>query len=431
MGQGVVALLAWGYLYGIIRANQPTMFSHFIFDAALLGLYLAQKEAFGGESGGRTSALRVWTAILILWPALLVLPPFQTLMISLVGLRGSILFLPMLLLGSRLKGSDLLELSKGLVVLNLLALAFAAGEYFLGVPRFYPMNAVTEIIYASTDVAGGMFRIPATFVNAHGYGGTMASSIPFLVGGWKEGKTRQARQFALIGITAALLGVLMSATRQNFIIAAALVIATLWTGHMKTSSRVLFVLLIGIIFSVAVTNERFGRFKSLADTDYVGERISGSVNRSFLETLLEYPMGNGLGGGGTSIPYFLQGQVRNPIGMENEYARILCEQGILGLTIWLSFIVWFLSCGPQIFNKSAWSTSRRLVWCLSVLDLGIGMIGLGMLTAIPGTAIMLLGMGWTAVPMAADVRERQSLPLGRPLVFSGGTCRPSGEAHAR
>ena len=58
-------------------------------------------------------------------------------------------------------------------------------------------------------------------------------------------------------------------------------------------------------------NERWQRYKEL-DSQSVEDRISGSVNRSFLEVLVEYPMGNGLGGGGTSIPYFLASQVRNP-----------------------------------------------------------------------------------------------------------------------
>ncbi len=407
-------MLAWGYLYGIVRANLETLFSHFIFDAALLGLYLAQRKVFSGSSeGGPAAVLRWWAVCLIVWPCLLVLLPFQTLMISLVGLRGCIFFIPMLLLGGRLKGTDLRQISNGLVILNLMAVAFAWGEYVLGLPTFYPINSVTSIIYASSDVAGGMYRIPATFVNAHAYGGTMVASIPFLVGGWNEGKSRMARQFALIGIAAALLGVLMSATRQNFVIAAALVIATLWTGKMKTTSRVIFVILIAIMASVALTNERFGRFKSLSDTEYIGDRISGSVNRGFFEILSDYPMGNGLGGAGTSIPYFLEGQVRNPIAMEDEYARILGEQGVIGLGLWICFICWFFSRGRSVFTNKAWATGRRLVWCISVLDLLMGMIGLGMLTAIPQTAIMLLGMGWTSVPMSPEVPEKQPLRVGR------------------
>src|SRR6202008_181902 len=111
---------------------------------------------------------------------------------------------------------------------------------------------------------------------------------------------------------------------------------------IKTRQRVLFLVLVGAMVLAALSNVRFQRFKSLGDTEGVSERIAGSVNRGFWEILREYPMGNGMGGGGTSIPDFLEGEVRNPIGMENEYARILAEQGVVGLLLWFVFVVWFL-----------------------------------------------------------------------------------------
>ena len=89
-----------------------------------------------------------------------------------------------------------------------------------------------------------------------------------------------------------------------------------------------------------IGEERFQRFMTLSDTEAVGERIAGSVNRGFWDLVVEYPMGNGMGGGGTSMPYFLQGHVRNPVGMESEFSRILLEQGIIGLVIFITFALW-------------------------------------------------------------------------------------------
>ena len=51
-------------------------------------------------------------------------------------------------------------------------------------------------------------------------------------------------------------------------------------------------------------------------------------------------MGNGLGGGGTSMPYFLESQVRHPVQIENEYGRIMLEEGLPGLALWLGLILW-------------------------------------------------------------------------------------------
>jgi hypothetical protein len=423
LGLGLVALLTFGYFYGIVRANFLTTFTYFIFDSALIGLYLSQKFSDSGDRR-RSNPIGIWLLLLMLWPCLLVLIPFQPLLVSLVGLRGAIFFLPMAWLGKRLRSRDLEYFSLGLAALNLAAMGFAAAEYFMGVQRFYPFNAATIIIYASADVTGGFFRIPAIFINAHAYGGMMVASIPYLLGAWEQAQTRVVRTFALCGIAAAMLGVLMSATRLNFVIGSALVLLAVWKGDMKASRRVLFVVLILGMTAVALRNERFQRFKSLSDSEGVEERISGSVNRGFFEILLDYPLGNGLGGGGTSIPYFLEGQVRNPVATENEYARILCEQGIIGLLLWLGFIGWFLSRYRTAFAAGPWATSRRMIWILSAIGLVTSVIGNGMLTAIPGTALLLLGIGLASSPMAPEVAETRRQVGVRQVISPQGRLRP-------
>jgi len=422
LGIGIVALLTFGYFYGIVRANLFSTTTYFMFDAALIGLYASQKwMARENSQSGRI--LRGWLIVLILWPSLLLLLPFQPLLVSLVGLRSVVFFLPMFLLGSRLRQSDLYQLSLGLVGLNLIALAFALAEYVLGVPRFFPLNAVTQIIYNSGDVAGGFLRIPSTFSSAHAYGGMMVYSIPYLIGTWDQAPNKRLRLLAMIGATAAFLGVLLCAARQHFLTAVALVAVAIWNGRMKASRRAVFAVLIVLIMVVALRNERLQRFKTLSDTDSVEDRIAGSVNRGFFEILIEYPLGNGVGGGGTNMPSFLQGQVRNPIGMENEYARILGEQGIIGLLLWLGFITWFVSGAKRAFAKGPWATSRTLIWGLSVVGLATGMIGVGLLASIPGTTIFLLGIGFVATPVRSEVSE-QSQVRYRPAILPQQPYRP-------
>ena len=414
LGQGLVALLAFGYAYGILRANLLTLYSHFIFDAGLLGLYISQSWGFkttDSKEAKRIEATRFWVLMLLAWPILVAFMPFQPLMVSLVGLRGNAFFIPALLLGSRMREKDLFQLTAGLAVLNLVVLGFAGAEYFTGIARFYPVSSVTRIIYNSADVAGGFFRIPAAFTSAHAYGGTMVCTIPYLIGGWDRGRTNRARTLAVLGIAAALLGVLMSATRQNFVLGSVMVLVTLFTRRVKAGALVVFFLLVGAIGYLALTNDRFQRFKSLGDTDAVTERIAGSVNRGFWEILTEYPMGNGLGGGGSSIPYFLEGEVKNPIGMENEYARILCEQGIIGLLLFLGFAGWFLSRAKVAFAKGPWANGRRLAWSLAAFSLATAWIGIGFLTAIPQTVIQLVGMGWTSVPEAREDKPTRQVPV--------------------
>ena len=290
----------------------------------------------------------------------------------------------------------------------------------MGLTRFFPYSAVTALIYGSLDVAGGFYRIPATFVTSHGYGGMMVATIPFLIGIWDQSVNGKIRLLALLGTAAALIGVLLSATRLNFAIGVVLVGVAIWNGRMKASRRAVFALLIVGMMVLALKNERLTRFKSLSDSDYVEERISGSVNRGFLEILIEYPLGNGLGGGGTSIPYFLQGLVRNPISMENEYARILSEQGVIGLLLWIGFLVWFFSRFKAVFGKGPWATGRRLILVLTISELITGLIGTGMLTAIPGTAMLLLGIGFVATPMRSEATEKRRLGATPALVPQRG-----------
>ena len=106
--------------------------------------------------------------------------------------------------------------------------------------------------------------------------------------------------------------------------------------------------------------------------------------------------------------------------MESEYARILLEQGIIGLLLWIGFIAWFLT-SSVVVDSGPWQAGRKLAWLCCVAYLSTGMIGLGMLTSIPQTVLMLLGLGWVAVRPAG---ERDS--SARPAVLPGW----SGPLHA-
>ena len=56
---------------------------------------------------------------------------------------------------------------------------------------------------------------------------------------------------------------------------------------------------------------------------------------------MDYPFGAGMGSAvGTSIPYFLADVAPEQIGLENEFSRILVDQGWFGLGGWLAFVGW-------------------------------------------------------------------------------------------
>lgn len=410
---GLAATFAMGYFYGILRANLDQSAAHFTFDAAVLGLYCAQwRQLMNLPERIRAMKLQRWLALLILWPVLLFFVPVQDPLVELVGLRGHIFLLPFLLVGARLSGEELYELALWLAALNLVAFGFAAAEFFMGVPHFYPFRpGVTTIIYMSADVAGfTAFRIPATFTSAHAYAGTIATTIPFLIGAWVQ-KRKQVWHGYLIALALAtsILGVFMAAARTHTIILFVMLVVVTLSGGMKILKQAGWALMLAGVFWVVSNDARLQRFTTLSDTDVVVSRVSNSVNLNFAALALRYPMGNGLGGGGTSVPYFLQNLVKGDIGgLESEYSRILLEQGMPGLCLWVGFLLWAFGRFPNR-RASDWMLGRRLAYFAGLSYFLTGLTGVGTLTSIPQTCLMLMLTGWICVPPQQTVAN--SLPV--------------------
>src|SRR5262249_39919079 len=139
--------------------------------------------------------------------------------------------------------------------------------------------------------------------------------------------------------------------------------------------------LLGLAGTVAVVvyfvagNERLQRFTSLEDTEYVVDRIGGSVNLGLIDLVFDYPVGAGLGSAfGTSIPSFLQPLAPTPIGVESERGRIALEQSLVGAGLWLGFVGWFFTRRrPSI--APAWALTVRLMWLYILMSWATALIG--------------------------------------------------------
>jgi hypothetical protein len=413
---GLVTTLAVGFVFGVTKANLPETASYFIFDSAVLGFYAAQLfRPLTQAMRLRVEGLRLWMELLIFWPFVVFFFPAQDLMVRLVGLRTSIFFLPFLLIGARLAPEERYKLALGLAALNLLALAFAGAEFFIGVTQFFPRNAVTKVIYMSKDVymSKGVvghtaYRIPASFANAHAYGAAMVVTIPLVAGALLQIKKQQWQTYLLVaGLAAAVLGVLLSATRLNFVAAAALILVLTFSIKSRISYAFGWLVIMTAIALFASGEARLQRITELKNTEMVTERIGWSINMNFFELAAKYPFGNGLGGGGSSIPYFLQDRLEDPVIMENEYARIMLEQGIFGLLLWVAFIAWLLT-RRQRDPLDSWREGRRLAWCSCVIMFGIGLIGIGLFVSVPATCLLFLNAGWIAARQQTHVYEAEN-----------------------
>ncbi len=93
--------------------------------------------------------------------------------------------------------------------------------------------------------------------------------------------------------------------------------------------------------------------------------------------------------------------------MENEYARIVLEQGLPGLALWIAFIIWVFT-RRSVPRSDPWFLGRRLARVATAAYFGAGLIGIGLLTAIPHTGLFLLLTGWIVVP--PDVEDQQEQP---------------------
>ena len=413
---GLLTTLAIGYVFGIIRANLPEPTSYFIFDAGVLGLYAAQLfRPMTRAMKLRVEGLQMWIELLIFWALVTFFFPLQDLLVRLVGLRASIFLLPFLLFGARLVPEERYKLALGLAVLNVLALVFGSAEFLIGVPEFFPRNSVTRIIYLSKDLVGyTAYRIPACFSNAHSYAGAMVITIPLVAGALLQRRKQQWHFYLLVtGLGAALLGVLLSAARLHFIVAAVLVVVLTFSIKSRISYAFGWMVILGTVALFASGDARLQRITELKDPDLITERVGWSVNMNFFEFAAKYPFGNGLGGGGSSIPYFLQDRLKNPVLMENDYARIMLEQGIPGLLLWIAFIIWLFAHRRGDLSDS-WYQGRRLAWWATMITFGTGLIGTGLFTSIPQSGLLLINAGWIAAnekSPALETEKRIAAPV--------------------
>ena len=114
LGFGFLGVFMMGYFNGVIRANEPSIATTFLFDFSLLGLY----AGFATFRWDRVVALMNTTAgkftlCIMLWPTLLSVVPINALLVQLVALRATVWFFPVILISSQLKPSDLSIITRG------------------------------------------------------------------------------------------------------------------------------------------------------------------------------------------------------------------------------------------------------------------------------------------------------------------------------
>jgi len=431
LGWGFLAVIAVGYVSGVIRANYLGVFTAFMFDAAVFGLYLGFLLGKARWAAGGMSRTAVgFVLFMIAWPTFLCLVPVNHFLVQCVALRAAIWFLPVLLIATRLTTADLALLTRGLVVLNLVALAVGVYLYLYGIEVLYPVNAVTGIIYCSKDLGGSTkyYRVPSLFLNAHVYGGAMLYTLPFLFDRLAGVKVRLVdRWLAVAGMVAAGGGLLMCGARYPLVVLG-LTLLVAWVMTRLSLKLALLAAVLGWVgLFVARNDERLQRVTSLGDSESVSQRVAGSANEGFLEILIYYPFGRGMGSAnGTNIPFFLAHLAPEQFGLENEFCRILVDQGWFGLAGWLALVGWLCARPPSGRSRAPWWLGVVFMYSLTLSWWATSFIGTGLLTSIPGTFLLLTEMGVLvtvrgqgAVPEAVSIRPGAPCGFSSPLPLCG------------
>jgi hypothetical protein len=195
-------------------------------------------------------------------------------------------------------------------------------------------------------------------------------------------------------MVAAMIGVFLGASRTHMIVFFCVSVLATVAFKLRTVARVGLVVMLIFTAWLVFNNERLQRFSTLYDSEFIASRISSSLDFPVVEAALEYPFGVGLGGGGTSIPYFLQNQIVQPVVAENEYVRIMREEGVLGVVLWIAFIIWLLTRQSAMDLQVA--PGRKLARFVSMVYFAMACLGTGMLTSVPHSSLMLAAAGWAA-----------------------------------
>ena len=113
---------------------------------------------------------------------------------------------------------------------------------------------------------------------------------------------------------------------------------------------------------------------------------------------------------GTSIPFFLAHLTPELIGLENEYSRILVDQGWFGLAGWLALLGWLYARPPPARPPAPWRLGVVLMYSVTLACWATAFIGTGMLASIPGTFFLLTQMG-----VLVTVRDQERYPRRSPV----------------
>lgn len=299
----------------------------------------------GGDGIGR-ARVPSWLTLLVGLYAFVVLaqsgnPNLHSWPVAVIGIKVSLLYIPLLYVAAAYceTAEEMMLLMRRLLLVGLVSCLFGILCFFLSVAFGY--NWVMETIYGAAarsatqgftgfDYGVELYRFNSTFTFSAQYGQfTLAMLIPAYAVAFSDSRARW-RLLGKIAFCVVVVACLLSGSRSLFVFVPLLLLLTLLIDARLTKlfAGVLLAPVFGLVvlellgFDVALL---FSGVSNLAASYSQNVAVGG-----LLDTLTEHPFGTGTGMGSIAARHVLPETVELHT-VENYYAKIVLELGVLGL----------------------------------------------------------------------------------------------------
>jgi hypothetical protein len=398
----LIGAIVVGFFLAYIKDRYPSPVGYFLFDIVLaLALFFwVTTRVRQGKALLPTTPLTKVMLVFYVGCFVYVLVPDVPMLVGLSALRGWCFFsLAYLLSYDVIKsGRQVRTYLLLVVVLAVITSVYGLYQYTAGaenVIREDDLLAERHQFATYMTPSGEVeFRIFSTFVSAAAFGSMMAyASCIALTLAIGKTTTRTLRFFLLLGIVPMIASLVLTGTRAALVMVI-IGLAVLWLYKRAVRAYVVAVGLIymGIQVGIGLTEGRAAdRFASLMDPNLLLGRLSNPFIAGF-RSMLESPLGQGLGITGHGVPFFLGSwyPTFHPVFADGDFGRIMVEMGGLGLLL-LTVLLGTAVAGAVKALRRLRNTPHEDT-ALAIVS-GAVMIGIGTLVGSPFLSIPQ-GMLW-------------------------------------
>lgn len=393
----LVGTIILGFFLAYIKDHYPSPLNYFLFD---IGLGLAILFWLTGTDRLRRLALprTPLTQPLLLFYAVCFVYIFISDMPLLAGLsafRGwcvsSLAFLI---------GYDLIKSVRQVraYLWLVIAVAMISGiygiyQYAAGIESVLGQDAVVsqrhQFATYATEEGELEFRIFSTFVSAGAFGSMMAyASFIALALAISDKVALREKALLVIAILPMLTSLVLTGTRAALLMMLIGVIILYWyKRRFRIYVTVMLLILAGVQLGIGLTQGRAAsRFATLADVNVLLGRLSNPFTTGW-RSVLEAPLGHGLGVTGHGVPFYMLQQYPELqlVFSDGDFGRVMVEMGVVGLIL-LAYIL-------AVAIKGGLASLRALRATPSE-DVALAIFGSGMMVAIT----TLVGSPFLSIP---------------------------------